>query len=385
MGIHLHQSRNKALDQAAELIEKGIFLLGATVTEDKQEGVPDTIHTLQEAGIKIWVLTGDRQETAINIGENCRLAGERMNLMVANEETARETAEFIGQRQRLGAIGNQGISGDSVLVIGALMFALEKEVFKSFLELALFCRVSPLQKALVVKLVKKNQNSIWLVIGYGANDTRMIQAAHVGVGISGVEVAARSADIVISQFRYLKKLLMHGAWSYQLILHSFHKNMTLYVTQFWIAYESWTISFYNVIFTVLPPLVMGIFDQFVSAHVLNRYPQLYASGKQECVFTKTAFWLWIGNALYHSLILVGFLFWGTALYLTVLLTVLGKAALISHLWTKYNVAAIPGSFVFTMVFLPPYALVAPAFAFSTEYAGLSGPTLSSTLRCSSCP
>ncbi|KAI9455401.1 hypothetical protein HD554DRAFT_2042812 [Boletus coccyginus] len=255
MGIHLHQSRNKALDQAAELIEKGIFLLGATVTEDKQEGVPDTIHTLQEAGIKIWVLTGDRQETAINIGENCRLAGERMNLMVANEETARETAEFIGQRQRLGAIGNQGISGDSVLVIG---------------------RVSPLQKALVVKLVKKNQNSIWLVIGYGANDTRMIQAAHVGVGISGVE------------FRYLKKLLMHGAWSYQLILRQ-------------IAYESWTISFYNVIFTVLPPLVMGIFDQFVSAHVLNRYPQLYASGKQECVFTKTAFWLWIGNALYHSL------------------------------------------------------------------------------------
>ncbi|KAI9460826.1 hypothetical protein HD554DRAFT_1566330 [Boletus coccyginus] len=117
MGIHLHQSRNKALDQAAELIEKGIFLLGATVTEDKQEGVPDTIHTLQEAGIKIWVLTGDRQETAINIGENCRLAGERMNLMVANEETARETAEFIGQRQRLGAIGSQGISGDSVLVI----------------------------------------------------------------------------------------------------------------------------------------------------------------------------------------------------------------------------------------------------------------------------
>ncbi|KAI9567051.1 aminophospholipid-transporting P-type ATPase [Boletus coccyginus] len=369
--------RNKALDQAAELIEKGIFLLGATVTEDKQEGVPDTIHTLQEAGIKIWVLTGDRQETAINIGENCRLAGERMNLMVANEETARETAEFIGQRQRLGAIGSQGISGDSVLggltTRDSLMFALEKEVFKSFLELALFCkaiicyascRVSPLQKALVVKLAKKNQNSIWLVIGYGANDTRMIQAAHVGVGISGVEVAARSADIVISQFRSLKKLLMHGTWSYQLILHSFHKNMTLYVTQFWIAYESWTISFYNVIFTVLPPLVMGIFDQFVSAHVLNRYPQLYASGKQECVFTKTAFWLWIGNALYHSLILVGFLvilFWGdlkqlTALYLTVLLTVLGKAALISHLWTKYNVAAIPGSFVFTMVFLPPYAL-----------------------------
>lgn len=98
-------------------------------------------------------------------------------------------------------------------------------------------RVSPLQKALVVKLVKKNQKSILLAIGDGANDVSMIQAAHVGVGISGVEVcvlndviaghdahliiiqglqAARSADVAISQFRFLKKLLLvHGSWSYQ--------------------------------------------------------------------------------------------------------------------------------------------------------------------------
>lgn len=89
-------------------------------------------------------------------------------------------------------------------------------------------RVSPLQKALVVKLVKKNiKGSITLAIGDGANDVSMIQAAHVGVGISGVEglQAARSADVAISQFRYLKKLLLvHGTWSYQrlskLILYS---------------------------------------------------------------------------------------------------------------------------------------------------------------------
>ncbi len=77
--------------------------------------------------------------------------------------------------------------------------------------------MSPLQKALVVKLVKKNQKSILLAIGDGANDVSMIQAAHVGVGISGVEglQAARAADVAISQFRYLKKLLLvHGAWSY---------------------------------------------------------------------------------------------------------------------------------------------------------------------------
>lgn len=71
-----------------------------------------------------------------------------------------------------------------------------------------------------------------------------------------------------------------------------------------IAYESWTISFYNVIFTVLPPLVIGVFDQFVSARILDRYPQLYSLGQKNVFFTKTAFWLWIGNALYHSLVSV---------------------------------------------------------------------------------
>lgn len=123
-----------------------------------------------------------------------------------------------------------------------MTFALEKEISKVFLELAMLCkavicctspmpstkpwphltslvgRVSPLQKALVVKLVKKNTKSILLAIGDGANDVSMIQAAHVGVGISGVEglQAARASDVAISQFRFLKKLLLvHGAWSYQ--------------------------------------------------------------------------------------------------------------------------------------------------------------------------
>ena len=106
-------------------------------------------------------------------------------------------------------------------------------------------RVSPLQKALVVKLVKRNLKAILLAVGDGANDVSMIQAAHVGVGISGVEglQAARSADVAIGQFRYLRKLLLvHGAWSYQriskLILYSFYKNIALYMTQFWVPKSS---------------------------------------------------------------------------------------------------------------------------------------------------
>ncbi|KIM45195.1 hypothetical protein M413DRAFT_441876 [Hebeloma cylindrosporum] len=402
--------RGDALDEAAELIEKDLFLLGATAIEDKlQDGVPDTIHTLQMAGIKVWVLTGDRQETAINIGMSCRLISESMNLVVVNEENAHDTQDFL--TKRLSAIKNQRSTGeleDLALVIDgkSLGFALQKDMSKIFLELAIMCkaviccRVSPLQKALVVKLVKKNQKAILLAIGDGANDVSMIQQLMLESGLQ----AARSADVAISQFRYLKKLLLvHGAWSYRrlskLILYSFYKNIVLYMTQFWysffnnfsgqIAYESWTLTLYNVVFTVLPPLVIGIFDQFVSARFLDRYPQLYILGQKNEFFTKTSFWLWVANALYHSLLLYGFSiilfwgdlklsdgldsghwFWGTTLYLAVLLTVLGKAALISDIWTKYTVAAIPGSFVFTMLFLPLYAVVAPAIGFSTEYQGI---------------
>ncbi|KAA1470665.1 calcium transporting ATPase [Dentipellis sp. KUC8613] len=408
--------RGEALDKAAEIIEKDMFLLGATAIEDKlQEGVPDTIHTLQTAGIKVWVLTGDRQETAINIGMSCRLITESMNLVIINEDNLHDTKETL--EKRLNAIKSQRSTGEleelALVIDGkSLGFALEKELSKMLLELAIMCkaviccRVSPLQKALVVKLVKKNQKSILLAIGDGANDVSMIQAAHVGVGISGVEglQAARSSDVAISQFRFLKKLLLvHGSWSYQrlskLILYSFYKNIVLYMTQFWysffnnfsgqIAYESWTLSMYNVVFTLLPPLVIGVFDQFVSARILDRYPQLYMLGQKNAFFSKTAFWLWVANALYHSIILFGFSvilfwgdlkqangldsghwFWGTMLYLAVLLTVLGKAALVSDLWTKYTAVAIPGSFAFTMLFLPLYCVVAPAIGFSLEYQGL---------------
>lgn len=89
-------NRQAELDKAAELIEKNLFLLGATAIEDRlQDGVPDTIHTLAQAGIKLWVLTGDRQETAINIGYSCKLITEDMNLIICNQSTHFETKEFL--------------------------------------------------------------------------------------------------------------------------------------------------------------------------------------------------------------------------------------------------------------------------------------------------
>jgi len=246
-------NRAEELDKAAELLEKDFYLLGATAIEDRlQDGVPETIHTLQDAGIKIWVLTGDRQETAINIGMSCKLISEDMTLLIVNEESAEMTRDNI--QKKLHAIRTQGdgtIAMDTLALIidgQSLTYALERDLEKDFLDLAVMCkaviccRVSPLQKALVVKLVKRHLKAILLAIGDGANDVSMIQAAHIGVGISGMEglQAARSADVAIGQFRYLRKLLLvHGAWSYhrvsKVILYSFYKNITLYMTQFWVG------------------------------------------------------------------------------------------------------------------------------------------------------
>ncbi|GBF61555.1 phospholipid-transporting ATPase [Trichophyton mentagrophytes] len=406
-------NRQEELDKAAELIEKDFFLLGATAIEDRlQDGVPDTIHTLQQAGIKVWVLTGDRQETAINIGMSCKLISEDMTLLIVNEEDAPSTRDNL--TKKLEQVKSQANSADvetlALIIDGkSLTYALEKELEKTFLDLAVMCkaviccRVSPLQKALVVKLVKRHLKSLLLAIGDGANDVSMIQAAHVGVGISGMEglQAARSADISIGQFRYLRKLLLvHGSWSYsrvsKTILYSFYKNIVLYMTQFWYAfensfsgqviYESWTLSLYNVLFTVLPPFAMGIFDQFISARLLDRYPQLYQLGQKGTFFKMHSFWSWVGNGFYHSLVAYllsrqifkndmptsdgttsGLWVWGTALYTAVLATVLGKAALVTNVWTKYTVIAIPGSLLVWLGFIPAYAYAAPSIGFSFEY------------------
>ena len=149
-------NRAEELDKAAEIIEHDFFLLGATAIEDKlQDGVPDTIHTLQEAGIKIWVLTGDRQETAINIGMSCKLISEDMTLLIVNEESSPATRSNL--ENKLSAIRNQAAGGHELetlaLVIDgkSLLYALEKDMEKMFLDLAVMC------KAVICWYVPKEQ------------------------------------------------------------------------------------------------------------------------------------------------------------------------------------------------------------------------------------
>lgn len=440
-------NRGEQLDKAAELIEKNLILLGATAIEDKlQDGVPDTIHTLMNAGIKVWVLTGDRQETAINIAYSCKLITDEMALIVVNEDTHFETKAFL--EEKLAAIygdsafhrpppkknwrgKSMGLTIDKDAVIDAepmalvidgrtLEFALEKDIQLLLLELATMCkavvccRVSPLQKALVVKLVKKNvSGSITLAIGDGANDVSMIQAAHVGVGISGMEglQAARSADFAIAQFRFLRKLLLvHGGWSYarlsKLILYSFYKNITLYLIQLWFAtqngfsgqtiFESWTQSSYNIAFALFQPIAIGGFDQYVNARMLNLYPQMYKIGQRGEFYTNKKFWGWISNSFFQALVMYYFMTWvygegtmlsdgrianhwilGQMIYTADLFSIAYKAALTVDTWVPFTYVAIGGSLAMWFVLFPIYSYFAPMIGVSTELHGINPPMFGS--------
>lgn len=138
-------NRADEIDKAAEIIEHDLYLLGATAIEDKlQDGVPETIATLQTAGIKVWVLTGDRQETAINIGMSCKLISEEMTLLIINEESSAATRENL--TKKLNAIRSQTanmMERDSMALIidgKSLTYALEKDMEKLFLDLAVICK-----------------------------------------------------------------------------------------------------------------------------------------------------------------------------------------------------------------------------------------------------
>jgi phospholipid-transporting ATPase len=138
-------NRAEEVDKAAELIEHDFYLLGATAIEDRlQEGVPETIATLQTAGIKVWVLTGDRQETAINIGMSCKLISEDMTLLIVNEETSQATRDNLTKKLNAvhSQISNMTEREPMALIIDgkSLTYALEKDMEKLFLDLAVTCK-----------------------------------------------------------------------------------------------------------------------------------------------------------------------------------------------------------------------------------------------------
>ncbi|XP_065288797.1 probable phospholipid-transporting ATPase IA isoform X17 [Dermacentor albipictus] len=408
------QMRERKIEDAAQLIESNLSLLGSTAIEDRlQDGVPETVADLLKADIKVWVLTGDKQETAINIGYSTRLISQSMPLLVINEDSLDGTREAVHKHAHdFGDLLRK--ENELALVVDGktLKHALSSDVRRDFVDIALSCkvciccRVSPMQKAEIVDMVKNSTQCVTLAIGDGANDVAMIQSAHVGIGISGMEglQAACASDYSIAQFRFLRRLLfVHGAWNHnrmcRLILYSFHKNICLYVIELWFAavsgwsgqtlFERWSIGMYNVMFTAAPPLAIGLFDRTCSAEVMMKYPALYKSSQNAEGFNAKVFWVWIIDAIYHSIVLFwltmlgvkqdvawangrdgGYLMFGNMVYTYVVVTVCLKAGLEMNSWTWPVHMAIWGSIGMWILFLLIYCNIWPVLPIAPDMAGM---------------
>lgn len=307
--------RQKQMEQVGEQIEQELELTGATAIEDKlQKGVPEAIDKLRRANIKMWMLTGDKRETAINVGHSCRLVKDYSTLTILDHENGDVEQTIV----RLTAdITRNRVAHSVVVVDGQTLSRIEADeiVMKRFFQLAIrvdsviCCRASPKQKAFLVKQIRTHvDGAITLAIGDGANDIAMIQEAHVGIGITGKEglQAARISDYSIAQFRFLLKLLLvHGRWNYmracKYTLGTFWKEMLFYLTQAlyqrWNGYtgtslyEPWSLSMFNTLFTSLCVIFLGIFTKDLAASTLLAVPELYTKGQQHGGFNIR---LWLG-------------------------------------------------------------------------------------------
>eukprot|EP01132_Coremiostelium_polycephalum_P001453 gene1453-1831_t len=340
--------RDNKIAEVSSLIEKDWSLLGVTGIEDKlQENVTGTISTLLKAGIKVWMLTGDKQETAINIGLACQLLSN-LEIIIVNETNAsdlkdsftqnllrikQENSDYEARQQHPQIASLAGASSESnnsskkeyALIINGqtLSLALCKEMEEMFYELTCLCksvvccRVTPFQKSEVVRIVKDRTKSITLAIGDGANDVSMIQKAHLGIGVSGKEgrQAVLASDFAISQFRFLERLvLVHGRYNYKrlclLICYFFFKNLMSSLLQLWFStntqfsgqtfYDAVNILLYNLVFTSLPIIVMGVFEKDIASSYLRRYPSLYRECQLGLSFNHKIFWSWIALGIYAS-------------------------------------------------------------------------------------
>lgn len=256
------ESRDKKIRDSFAALESGLQLLGATGIEDRlQEGVPETIAALMAAGIIVWVLTGDKPETAINVAYSAKLFTSNMELLrltARSRDAAENSILFFLNEIEKHEVGQfeddaRGNKGRALVVDGkTLTFILDlrSNLTKPFLRLTkhcvsvLCCRSTPLQKAFLVKIVKEELRMSTLAIGDGANDVSMIQMADVGVGISGQEgmQAVMASDFTLARFRLLERLLLvHGHWCYdrlaRMILYFFYKNAVSFFFFLWVKFK----------------------------------------------------------------------------------------------------------------------------------------------------
>ncbi|XP_077408195.1 phospholipid-transporting ATPase IH isoform X2 [Vanacampus margaritifer] len=418
------QDRDKQLAEAYDIIEKDLILLGATAVEDRlQEEAADTIESLHKAGMKVWVLTGDKMETAAATCYASKLFHRNTQIL---ELTTKRTEEqslhdvlFDLSRTVLRQHGGMsrdisGLLGDymdyGLIIDGATLSKVMKPSQEEsnsgnykeiFLEICrncsavLCCRMAPLQKAQIVKLIKTSkEHPITLAIGDGANDVSMILEAHVGIGIMGKEgrQAVRNSDYAIPKFKHLKKiLLVHGHYYYirisELVQYFFYKNVCFIFPQFLYQffcgfsqqplYDTAYLTLYNISFTSLPILVYSLIEQHINMEILKKDPSLYRDIAKNSLLRWPIFIYWTVLGAYDAIVMffgAYFLFdnttftsngqlmttntqmmfgnwtFGTLVFTVLVFTVTFKLALDTHYWTWINHFVIWGSLIFFVVF-----------------------------------
>ena len=338
-----------------DALESHLTLLGCTGTQDRlQEGVPGSIERLRVAGIAVWMITGDKLDTAVEISKSANLITPEMSLVTIDIENEQDRDLSL---ERIDTALLSSPAGVAAVVTGRSIRHLVRDVgtdtkfVKNLLQCksVVVCRSTKDQKAFMVSLVQnvlKNEVLV-LAIGDGANDVPMIKKADVGVGIAGKEgrQAAQNADYVITQFRHLERLLLfHGRLNYvrtsKMVLYFFFKNLALSFpftihTVLSSLYSSSVLVTstvglsFNTILTAIPVFVIGLLERDVSPNdrlisfgsisaqaLAQSYPKLYMTGRQNRMFTRHL----LGSVFVSALLV------GTWVYMVCLLPIAGLNA-----------------------------------------------------------
>lgn len=385
------EGRDKRIRDSLARLESALTLVGATGVEDRlQEDVPRTVRALLDAGIIVWVLTGDKPETAINIAYSAALFSQSdrlLHLMSRDKEHAESTIKSYLERG-----SDEGPCGRALVVDGrTLTYILDRRsgLVAPFLSLAkrcsavLCCRATPLQKAYIVKAVKEELKVTTLAIGDGANDVSMIQTADVGVGLSGQEgmQAVMASDFALSRFKFIERLLLvHGHWCYdrlaRMILYFFLKNATFVFLEFWyqlycgfsatVVIDQIHLMSYNLMFTALPPIVIGAYDRVAPASLLLDRSGLYGACRRGLAYRTHSFWAVLAESVYISVVIfftAAFAYWDTVVDIwsfgvccmtCCLVIMLAYVAMETRSWTIIHLLALTGSllsfFVLTLMY-----------------------------------
>uniref|UniRef100_A0A8C8ZQN9 Phospholipid-transporting ATPase n=1 Tax=Prolemur simus TaxID=1328070 RepID=A0A8C8ZQN9_PROSS len=299
-----------------ESLEMEMELLCLTGVEDQlQADVRPTLETLRNAGIKVWMLTGDKLETATCTAKNAHLVTRNQDIHIFRLVTNRGEAHLELNAFRRKHDCALVISGDSLEV--CLKF-YEYE----FMELAcqcpavVCCRCAPTQKAQIVRLLQERTGKLTCAVGDGGNDVSMIQESDCGVGVEGKEgkQASLAADFSITQFKHLGRLLMvHGRNSYKrsaaLSQFVIHRSLCISTMQavfssvFYFAsvplYQGFLIIGYSTIYTMFPVFSL-VLDKDVKSEVAMLYPELYKDLLKGRPLSYKTFLIWVLISIYQG-------------------------------------------------------------------------------------